>query len=411
MKSITYAFGRWLGYLSFTLSLLIVVSCEKENDSFAFDEEINVAIKELKEFYKGEDIVLNREKHFSKIFITGVAISSASSGNLPIERGIVIQEERTGISVALNDESSIKLGDSVRVNVEAGTLTAVSGNVVVEGVKSSDVEVLKENTPIMPRTVVIAELNANFADYAGSLVKVIGAEVIDYQSGDVFSGNKELEDGTGGSIQLRTNSAASFAQEDIPSFGTFTGIVQYGADGSTIQLRMRNYEDLEEYNPSPYPAGFPEAFNTNLVKDAYARANLDLGSGNWIFDGVTLVTKTDLRPINDDGTKGVQFNQRNEVPLYLEMNFDVYRGASKVTILHGSYGTDPGCTWRLEYSTNAGVSWSQIGADVVSNNKTAQTAEFDLDISGQVRFRVHKLALGADNNGRLNLDDFTIYNN
>src|SRR5690606_29947951 len=106
----------------------------------------------------------------------------------------------------------------------------------------------------------------------------------------------DLDDGTGGVIQLQTNSAASFANEELPSFGTFTGIVRYGTDGSTIQLLMRDYEDLEEYDPSPYPAGFPEVFNTTLVKDAYARANLELASGNWIFDGVTLVTKTDLRP-------------------------------------------------------------------------------------------------------------------
>lgn len=220
-----------------------------------------------------------------------------------------------------------------------------------------------------------------------------------------------MDDGTGGALQLHTNSSASFANEEIPSFGTFTGILQYGADGTTKQLWMRNYQDLEEYTPSPYPAGFPEMFNTTLVKDAYASANLDLGSGNWTFDGATLVTKTAARPINTDGTKGVQFNQRNEVPLYLQMNFDVYRGASKVTILHGSYGTDPGTIWRLEYSTNGGVSWSQIGDDVIANNKNAETAEFNMDIKGQVRFRVHKLALGADNNGRLNLDDFIIYNN
>ncbi|HLT87035.1 MAG TPA: DUF5689 domain-containing protein [Sphingobacterium sp.] len=411
MENIMYICRRWSDYFLLIVALLTTVSCEKENDSFAFDEEINVAIKELKEFYKGEDLMLNGKQHFKKIFITGIVVSAASSGNLPIEKGIVIQEERIGINVMLDDNASFKLGDSVRVNIEAGTLTAVHKNITVTGIKSSDVEVLKENASIVPRTAVIAELNANFAEYAGSLVKVVGAEILGHQANDTFQGDKELDDGTGGTIHLHTNSSASFANKEVPSFGTFTGIVQYGLNGSAIQLWMRDDTDLEEYNPSPYPAGFPEVFNTSLVKDAYARANLDLASGNWTFDGVTLVTKTDLRPINVDGTKGVQFNQRNEVPLYLQMNFDVYRGASKVTILHGSYGTDPGCTWRLESSTDGGVTWSQVGNDVVANNKTPEIAEFDLDIKGQVRFRIHKLGLGADNNGRLNMDDFTIYNN
>lgn len=410
MKNINYALGLRLEYIFVILALLVVVSCEKEKDSFAFDEEIYVAVRELKEFYKGEDIVLNGQQQFKKIFITGIVTSSSSAGNAPVD-GIVIQEGRAAISVLLDNNASFRLGDSIRVNVEAGTLTTVNRNVVVSGVGSSDVEVLREYRVVEPRTVVIAELNANFADYEGTLVKVIGGEVLDHQEGDTFQGIKDLDDGTEGMIRLQTSSSASFAHEEIPSFGTFTGIVQYGADDSTIQLWMRDMEDLEEYVPSPYPAGFPEVFNTTLVKDAYARANLELASGNWTFDGVTLVTKTDLRPINNDGTKGVQFNQNNTEPLYLQMNFDVYRGASKVSILHGSYGNDPGCVWRLEYSTNGGVTWSQIGDDVVADNKAATVAEFNMDIRGQVRFRVHKLALGSGNNGRLNLDDFTIYNN
>ncbi len=93
------------------------------------------------------------------------------------------------------------------------------------------------------------------------------------------------------------------------------------------------------------------------------------------------------------------------------MNFDVPNGASKVTVLSGSYGTDPGCTWRLEYSSDGGSTWEQIGDEVSVNNKVAETVTFLMDLDGPVRFRVLKLGLGDTNNGRLNLDDFTIYQN
>lgn len=412
MKNIFFNSLHYLGILSLAVFALLFYSCDKKEDIIHFDDEIIVSIQELKEFYKGEDIILNQKNNFDKIYISGVVVSSYNSGNLPIENAVVIQEGQTGI-ILLPDEkaTNVKLGDSVQINIETGTLSAVDGNINVKGIKTQDFDVLKENTLLKPRSVALAELNSNPSSYLGSLVKVIGAEVQHYKNGDVFLGEKELDDGTGGTLILNTKKTASFAESSIPSFGTFSGIVTLGSDLSTLNLWMRNEDDLEEYIPSLYPEGFPEKFDTDLVKDAYARADLELNSGNWIFDGVTLVTKTDLRPINEDGTKGVQFNQKNAVPLYLEMNFDVYRGASKVTILHGSYGPDPQCTWRLEYSTDEGDSWQQVGDDVTSDNKDPKTAEFEMDIKGKVRFRVHKLALGDENNGRLNLDDFNIYNN
>lgn len=421
MKKIIYAFGSWMGCLFVMPAMLIVASCEKEQrgGDFVFDDgiyqnetnadEISFSLKELNRLYKGNDIVLNERQLYKQVFITGVVTSAAVSGNVPVD-GIIIEDNRVAIGVLLNENASFKIGDLIRVNIEAGTLTDMNRNVVVSGVNDANVEVLAENNAVTPRTITIAELAENSTDYVGSLVKVVDAEVLDHQSSETFQGVKNLDDGTGGIIQLYTSSSAAFAHEEIPRIGHFTGIVQYGADGSTIQLWMRNYEDVEE-DESPYAAGFPEIFDTPLTKNAYALANVDLASGNWTLDGVTLVEKTDPRPINEDGTKGIQFNQNNSAPLYLQMNFDVYRGASKVTISHGSYGTDPGCTWRLEYSTDSGLTWNQTGEDIIADNKTTEIVEFDMDIQGPVRFRVHKLALGSGNNGRLNLDDFTIYNN
>jgi len=402
-------FALWCKYI---VVLLVLISCKKDNNPITFDDEINVSVKELKSFYKGEDVLLNKEDRFDKIFISGVVTSSSTFGNVPFNKGMMIQEDRDGIGVILEDKiAEINEGDSVTINVNTGTLASIDGNLVIQGVKTSDISVLKEKVNLLPRAVAVAELNANKTDYVGSLVQIVGAEIIGHQPNEIFEGDKSLDDGTGDILKLHTEETASFAKNKIPEFGTFTGLVVLSGSNSEIQLWMRSESDLEEYVPSPYPPGFPEVFDTELVKDAYAKANLDLNSGNWTFDGVTLVTKTDLRPINEDGTKGVQFNQKNADPLYLQMNFDVYRGASKVTVLHGSYGNDPQCTWRLEYSTNGGVSWNQIGENVVSDNKQSETAEFEMDIKGTVRFRINKLGLGDDNNGRLNIDDFTIYNN
>jgi len=101
------------------------------------------------------------------------------------------------------------------------------------------------------------------------------------------------------------------------------------------------------------------------------------------------------------------------------MNFDVKKGASKVIFWYSSYGAkaDKPSTFRLEYSTDGGKTWTQTGEDIVAKVKHKQEASFIVDIQGPVRFRINKLGLGngdADStisNGRLSIDDFSIYQN
>lgn len=160
---------------------------------------------------------------------------------------------------------------------------------------------------------------------------------------------------------------------------------------------------------------FPEKFDTEETKDKYATALVELKSGTWKLNGVTLVSKTGARAITEDGTKGAQFNKENAKPLYLQMMFDVPDGVSKVTVKHASYGNDPACKWTLEYSIDSGKTWQEAGKEITSFSKSQRTATFDkLNIQGPVRFRVIKFGLGGKDdpsiaNGRLLIDDFTIY--
>ncbi len=101
------------------------------------------------------------------------------------------------------------------------------------------------------------------------------------------------------------------------------------------------------------------------------------------------------------------------------MNFDVKKGASKVIVWYSSYGAkaDKPATFRLEDSVDGGKNWIPLGEDVQAVHKTKQAASYEFDLKGTVRFRNHKLALGDGNadpniaNGRLSIDDFSIYQN
>lgn len=382
----------------------------------------NITLSDLRNVYNGEEVRLDPKLIMDAHQIAGVVISDAASGN--IAKGeFIIQNTQRGmigsIVVSLDGSPDVPfvIGDSLIIDVVGSKLTRVNGELKLTDVSLSSIEKRREGCEVKPRALTLQELVSNFHLYEGNLVKVIGTSINPPPAPDeTYGGDKTLEDGSGVTIQLHTEPTASFADEKLPTNAEFTGIARYynpsGNDVETAQkqLWMRNLGDAGNASGPLYP-GWPEKFDTDLVKDAYASANLELSTGNWTFNGVTLVTLTSARPINPDGTKGVQFNQRNAVPLFLQMNFDVPNGASKVTVLSGSYGTDPGCKWQLEYSSDGGANWQQIGDEVNVTNKVAETVTFLMDLKGPVRFRILKLPLGDTNNGRLNIDDFTIYQN
>ena len=90
---------------------------------------------------------------------------------------------------------------------------------------------------------------------------------------------------------------------------------------------------------------------------------------------------------------------------YIEMAENVTNGASKISFYAAKWSTseaDP--TLQVLYSTNSGSSWTAIGT--CSPNTTWQQYSFDLNVSGDVRFKIQQTA-GA----RLNIDDIAITSN
>lgn len=157
-----------------------------------------------------------------------------------------------------------------------------------------------------------------------------------------------------------------------------------------------------------YP-NFPESFE---VSQGWLETwQVSYPSGNWKSNKSSVRNQT--TDIIASGAHAWRADWNNTVPIYLEMNFDVPNGANMVSVYYGSFGVDPSCTWQLEYSTDQGKIWSQVGESVSAESRTSKQIIFEVDIDGPVRFRIHKLALGASSatikNGRLSIDDFAIY--
>ncbi|MFC3198372.1 DUF5689 domain-containing protein [Parapedobacter deserti] len=391
--------------------LVIALGCDKYNPQppNAIPNPY-VTIQDIRELYDGQDLRITPDMIMKANTIMGIVVTDAASGNVtPGEVAVqyTFRGFTRGIALRLDGQADqFALGDSISIDVNGALLTRRNGPLALEELDASAIVKLGVASQVMFNQVSISELLDNFGEYESTLVKIVGANVIN--ASDTYQGNVVLDDGSGQQVELYTDPDATFSAHTTPFNAEFSGIATLmDKSGQAVPvLRLRNEQDVQNASGPLYPI-WPEAFETDLVKNAYAAAELELSTGKWLFDGVTLVTPTDLRRIT--GMKGVQFNQNNAVPLYLQMNFDLPDGASKVTIYYGSYGTDPGCEWQLEYSVDQGQNWTVVGEPVVTSNKVGETATFLMEIDGPVRFRVHKLALGSGNNGRMNMDDFAVY--
>lgn len=163
-------------------------------------------------------------------------------------------------------------------------------------------------------------------------------------------------------------------------------------------------------------AGFPEDFENAPAKVKYDRAGITLKTGDWILDKCVLQNTPNDVP--SSGAFAARFVGDNTSPAFLQMDFDLPNGVSKVTIAYSSYAAkaDALSMWALEYSTDKGRTWQQTGHEVVAENKkNKETAVFNLNIQGPVRFRINKFGVGSQKtdptikNGRLSIDDFAVY--
>ncbi|WP_316813034.1 hypothetical protein [Pedobacter heparinus] len=166
----------------------------------------------------------------------------------------------------------------------------------------------------------------------------------------------------------------------------------------------------------PYP-GFPEKFETPLAetKSKYGKGEVVFKSGNWTLEQALIGDAADKDRFK--GKQAIRMQQNLDAPSLLQMNFDLPNGASKVSFQYGAYGKDRSCTFILEYSSDEGKTWSRADQVITDASDGLSTATFKFDIKGNVRFRINKIGLGSSEkeasikNGRLNIDDFTVYQN
>lgn len=221
----------------------------------------------------------------------------------------------------------------------------------------------------------------------------------------------------------------SFTLNSMRNSNSAVILLKEGEVYDRYETFFNDLKSLPEFRESgPIYTGFPETFEhvpgltgTDGTTDvgvyvAGFDTEIYLSTGVWTFDN------SGFRNQVTDKIVSPSHAWRSARPAtgpstYLTMGFDVPDGASKVSFYYGTWGNQSGgnlglpCTFALEYSTDQGNTWTQVGNVITEAAWTATQVSFDVDIEGPVRFRVHRFGSptnGADH-GSLNIDDFAIY--
>ncbi|WP_157977232.1 DUF5689 domain-containing protein [Taibaiella helva] len=415
------------------LMLLATASCIKKNENPATGTPSPLtSVSQLRSLYKGSDVIISSELLAGATTVRGVVISDHSGANFPAGYVILQNTARgstTGIILNMDGETAKRYvpGDSVEVQVDGLSLVNRNGALMLEQVASDRVHRLAAGAAIKVTPVSVSALTAEFAKYESTLVEVTADVKPVPQPGDTYAGDKYLSDGKDSALLLSTAAGAGFAGDGLPASATFRGIAGfYNAsgntkDGAAMRLYLRTKADVT-FASGPLYNGFPEDFESPdaATKGSYNMTaidnNIDMKTGNWKLYYAILGTTAGRDRFNPAGKQCIRMQQQLDFDAYVQMNFDLPNGASKVTFSYGAYYTDASSTLKLEYSQDGGLTWQQTGEAISDGSDVPKVAIFLLDLKGPVRFRVNKLGLGPTNgtsvfNGRLSIEDFAVFSN
>lgn len=246
-------------YIFLALLTAAVFSCKKNELAEGTLSPI-IALVDVKDIYKGQDIVLSTDNMRGAKQIVGVVISDAASGNAPAGV-VVLQNNRRnairGIAIDLGSAASGYVpGDSLKIDVAGATLTKINGSMRLKGVNASAVQKVASGRPITVQAIPSGTIIAAPDAYESTLVTISKAIVEpEPQSGETFSGNKAINDGFG-KLTLHTEATAGFSGNELPFSANFTGIpfISSTGDSKVIELWPRMADDvfaLAVIKPSP----------------------------------------------------------------------------------------------------------------------------------------------------------------
>src|SRR5690606_5852894 len=262
--------------------LLLTQSCEKR-DFINGTPSPYIAIEDLRQIHKGDDVQMTAEKLSEAHMTTGVVVSDYESGNTP-EGIIVVQQAKPGklhgIALKVGSiASNYQQGDSILIHVQDKQLKR-QGFLLIDGITASDIEVVGKASSLYGRNVTGSAIYQRTNEYESTLVKVVGGEMFPRpQAGQTFSGVRRMVNGAD-TLNIRTLSSAPFADMEVPRNINVQGILLGDTDTEEIMAIWPRYAtDIEDISDPEIPGDLGDM---PLVFTGYC-ADPEGGDGNYEY--------------------------------------------------------------------------------------------------------------------------------
>lgn len=235
-------------YLTCLIAFAALWSCKKSDTYPGATLSPYMALLDLRDIYKGQDVTLTKDNMFGADRIIGAVISDHTGKNLPA--GLVIMQDSRRLGqlrgIALNigaDAVNYKPGDSIIVNVEGSVLKRDNGILQVTGLSAGKISKISSGAAPAPNVVKANLILDNPQAYESTLISITKAGFDPaIPPGSTYAGDRIINDGFG-NITLHTEAAAPWAAKTLPFLSNFTGIVVLAADGKP-QVRPRIESDI-----------------------------------------------------------------------------------------------------------------------------------------------------------------------
>ncbi|NLK49726.1 MAG: ribonuclease, partial [Candidatus Cloacimonetes bacterium] len=143
------------------------------------------------------------------------------------------------------------------------------------------------------------------------------------------------------------------------------------------------------------------------TKSAYASGNVTLSGIKWDLTEVLIgpVGSTDADWYN--GTRAARL--RGYGASAMTMVEDKSNGIGTISFQYRRYGTEGQVDWKVEYSTDNGFNWIQVGEVFTAPaSDVVQTFSETINEAGNARIRIKRHTESGTTNKRLNIDDITL---
>ncbi len=149
---------------------------------------------------------------------------------------------------------------------------------------------------------------------------------------------------------------------------------------------------------SQYATGFEDD-----TKTAYASGTVTLSSIDWDMTQALIGTSASDYKVDNQSTRIRGFSTSS-----ISMLEDVSGGIGTISFSHRRYGTDSQVSYIVEYSTNSGTNWTQIGS-TFTPSASVGTFSATVNVAGNYRIRIrHNSGGNSSTDRRANFDNIDI---